>query len=147
MLNPYETRRRRRGGAMRNRFEGRVAVVAGGTGGLGRAVSLAFLEEGGNVEVTYVVPEEWEALKEAAGVKRGALNGHEVDVTDEKAVNGLMQKIVAEQGRLDVLVNAVGGYAGGVKLWEMETQVFEKMMALNLQTGYALTRAAGRVML
>jgi NAD(P)-dependent dehydrogenase (short-subunit alcohol dehydrogenase family) len=145
--NAYAQAAQRGRNEMGGRFEGKVAVVAGGTGGLGRAVSLAFLEEGGKVEVTYVVPEEWEALKEAAGAKRRALNGHEVDVTDEKAVNGLMQKIVAEQGRLDVLVNAVGGYAGGVKLWEMETQVFEKMMALNLRSGYALMRAAARVML
>ena len=133
---------------MNGRFEGKVALVAGGTGGLGRAVSLAFLGEGARVEVTYVVPGEWAELQDVvAKLGGGALKGHEVDVTDESAVNGLVEKIVEAQGRLDVLVNTVGAYAGGLRLWEMETRVFEQMMALNLRSGYALARAAARAML
>jgi NAD(P)-dependent dehydrogenase (short-subunit alcohol dehydrogenase family) len=133
---------------MNGRFEGKVVLVAGGTGGLGRAVSLAFLGEGAKVEVTYVVPGEWAELQDVVAKLGGAaLKGHEVDVTDETAVNGLVEKIVGAQGRLDVLVNTVGAYAGGLKLWEMETRVFEEMMALNLRSGYALARAAARTML
>ena len=133
---------------MNGRFEGKVALVAGGTGGLGRAVSLAFLGEGAKVEVTYVVPGEWAELQDVvAKLGGGALKGHEVDVTDETAVNGLVEEIVESQGRVDVLVNTVGAYAGGLKLWEMETRVFEQMMALNLRSGYALARAAARTML
>jgi len=133
---------------MNGRFEGKVALVAGGTGGLGRAVSLAFLGEGAKVEVTYVVPGEWAELQDVvAKLGGGALKGHEVDVTDETAVNGLVETIVEAQGRLDVLVNTVGAYAGGLKLWEMETQVFEQMMTLNLRSGYVLARAAARTML
>jgi len=133
---------------MNGRFEGKVALVAGGTGGLGRAVSLAFLGEGAKVEVTYVVPGEWAELQDVvAKLGGGALKGHEVDVTDETAVNGLVETIVEAQGRLDVLVNTVGAYAGALKLWEMETQVFEQMMTLNLRSGYVLARAAARTML
>lgn len=133
---------------MNGRFVGKVVMVGGGTGGLGRAVSLAFLGEGAKVEVTWVVPEEWAELKEVVGKLGGsALRGHEVDVTDEAAVNGVVEGIVAEHGKLDVLVNTVGGYAGGLKLWEMETKAFEKMMALNVRSGYALTRAVTRAML
>jgi NAD(P)-dependent dehydrogenase (short-subunit alcohol dehydrogenase family) len=133
---------------MNGRFDGKVALVAGGTGGLGRAVSLAFLGEGAKVEVTYVVPGEWAELHEAAGkLGRRMLEGHEMDVTDEAAVNGLVEKLVVERGQLDVLVNAIGAYAGGVKLWDTETRVFEKMMALNVRAGYAVARAAVRTML
>jgi NAD(P)-dependent dehydrogenase (short-subunit alcohol dehydrogenase family) len=39
------------------------------------------------------------------------------------------------------LVNTVGGYAGGVTLWELETKVFDTMLSLNLRSGYALARA------
>jgi len=124
---------------MNGRFAGQVVMVAGGTGGLGRAVSLAFLGEGAKVEVTYVIPEEWAELQElVAKLGGGALKGHEVDVTDEAAVDRVVDGIVAEHGKLDVLVNTVGGYAGGVKLWEMKTEVFEQMMALNLRPGYTL---------
>jgi NAD(P)-dependent dehydrogenase (short-subunit alcohol dehydrogenase family) len=40
------------------------------------------------------------------------------------------------------MVNTVGGYAGGVKLWDLETRTFDQMLALNLRAGYALARAA-----
>lgn len=128
-------------------FAGKMALVAGGTGGLGRAVSLAFLEEGARVAVTYRRQEELDALKKAASAKESALEGHRVDVTDEAAVGQLIEGIVAQHGRLDALVNTVGGYAGGTKLWELDTKVFEQMLALNLRSGFALGRAAARTML
>jgi len=132
---------------MSARFEGKVVLVAGGTGGLGRAVTLAFLEEGAKVVATYRKQEELDALKITAGVNTAQLDGFAVDVTDEAAVRQLIEKIVGKYRRLDAAVNAVGGYAGGVKLWELETKVFEQMLALNLRSGYALSRAAVRAML
>jgi NAD(P)-dependent dehydrogenase (short-subunit alcohol dehydrogenase family) len=126
----------------------KVVLVAGGTGGLGRAVSLAFLAAGGRVTVTYRKRDEFDALTKLAGGDGGArLEGFETDVTDEAAVTLLVGGIVGRHGRLDVLVNTVGGYVGGVKLWELDTKIFEQMMNLNLRSGYALARAAVRVML
>jgi NAD(P)-dependent dehydrogenase (short-subunit alcohol dehydrogenase family) len=128
-------------------FEAQVILVAGGTGGLGRAVSLAFLEEGASVVVTFRGQEELDELKRAAGTKSGRVEGYLVDVTDEASVRQLIENIVRKYGRLDALVNVVGGYAGGTALWDLETKVFDQMMALNLRSGYALSRAAVRVML
>ena len=125
-------------------FSGTVALVAGGTGGLGRAVSLAFLKEGAELIVTYQKDQEFEDLKKAAGTKASGLVGRRVDVTDEAAVQQLVEGIVAERGRLDVLVNAVGGYVGGIKLWELDTRVFDQMLALNLRSGYVLSRQKRR---
>jgi NAD(P)-dependent dehydrogenase (short-subunit alcohol dehydrogenase family) len=124
-----------------------IVVVAGGTGGLGRAVSLAFLERGARVAATYRNQQEFDGLKAAAGTRAASLEGHRVDVTDEAAAGQLIESVVTRHGRLDVLVNTVGGYAGGVKLWEMDTKVFDQMLSLNLRSGYALARAAARVML
>jgi NAD(P)-dependent dehydrogenase (short-subunit alcohol dehydrogenase family) len=132
---------------MNLKFGEKVVLVAGGTGGLGRAVSLAFLEEGATVVVTFRKKEELDALKIAAGVSAARLAAFGVDVTDEAAVGQLVDKILAQHGRLDVLVNAVGAYAGGTKLWELEAKVFDQMLALNLRSGYALSRAAVRTML
>ena len=129
------------------RFKGKVVLVAGGTGGLGRAVSLAFLEEGAKVVVTYRQQKEFGALKSEAGANGSAIEGHGVDVTDETAVRQLLANVLAEHGRLDALVNAVGAYAGGVNLWDLETKVFDQMLALNLRSGYALLRAAIPAML
>ncbi len=126
---------------------GRVVLVAGGTGGLGKAVSLAFLEERAKVVVTYRSAEEFAALQTAAGENAASLMGHVVDVTDEGAAAELVHGIVAQHGRVDALVNTVGGYAGGVSLWEMETAVLDRMLALNLRSGYALVRAVLPAML
>ena len=125
----------------------RVVLVAGGTGGLGRAVSLAFLEEGARLVVTYRKQEELDTLKKLAAGNDSQLEGYDVDVTNEAAVSQLVEGIAGRHGRLDAMVNTVGGYAGGVKLWELDTKVFDQMLALNLRSGYALSRAAVRVML
>jgi len=125
----------------------KIVVAAGGTGGLGRAMSLAFLNEDAHVVVTYRKQEGFDALKNLAGRYGSRLEGYRVDATDEAEVGKLIEGVVARHGRLDAMVNTVGGYAGGVKLWELDTKVFDQMLALNLRSGYALSRAAVRVML
>jgi len=132
---------------MSARFSGRTILVTGGTGGLGRAVSLAFLEEAATVAVTYRRQEGFDALRNAAGASAARLEGHRVDVTDEAAARELIESVIAQTGQLDAVVNTVGGYAGGVKLWEMDTKVLDQMLALNLRSGYALSRAAVPAML
>lgn len=132
---------------MSAKFGGKVVLVAGGTGGLGHAVSLAFLEAGAKVAVTYRAKEGFDALNSAAGKAGTELEGYSVDVADEAAVRQLVEKIVGKYRRLDAMINTVGGYAGGTKLWELETKVFDQMLAMNLRSGYALSRAAVRAML
>jgi NAD(P)-dependent dehydrogenase (short-subunit alcohol dehydrogenase family) len=128
-------------------FSGKVAVVAGGTGGLGRAVALAFQQQGAQVVITYRKQADFDVLRSAADGGGLRLDGHRVDVTDEAAVTTLIESVATRYGRLDALVNTVGGYAGGTKLWEVKTDVLDRMLMLNLRSGYALSRAAVRVML
>lgn len=132
---------------MTGRFRGRVALVAGGTGGLGRAVSLALLDEGADVVVTYRVDEELERLRKDSGENGSRLHAERTDVTDEAATRALVGGVVARLGRLDFLVNAVGGFAGGSKLWESDEKVLDRMLDLNLRSGHALSRAAAPAML
>lgn len=136
---------------MTERFQGKAVLVAGGTGGLGRAVSLAFLNEGAAVHVTYRSEEEFTALQGSVGqsvhssglkeapVLHGVapLYGHRVDVTNEQQTAALLEKFA----RLDVLVNTVGAYAGGSPLWQTGLDVFERMMTLNVRSGFVLARA------
>ena len=125
----------------------KMALVAGGTGGLGRAVSLVFLKQNYKVAVTYQRRDEWDALRSAAGVNEQNLEGHRLDVTDETAVAGLLENLLGKHGHLDALINTIGGYAGGVSLWELDTRVFDLMLALNLRSGFVLARAVAPVML
>ncbi|HWX53061.1 MAG TPA: SDR family NAD(P)-dependent oxidoreductase [Verrucomicrobiae bacterium] len=132
---------------MTNNFTGKVVLIAGGTGGLGRAVSLAFLGEGATVAVTYRAQEEFAALRKAAGARAASLEGLAVDVTDDPATRELAGKLVAGHGRLDFLVNAVGAYAGGTALWETDSGLLDRMLAANVRSGYALARAVAPVMI
>lgn len=132
---------------MNPRFSGSVALIAGGTGGLGRAVSLAFLEDGADVVVTYRKNEEYLALTKDSGKHSSRLTGHQVDVTDEAAVRQLIDTVLAKHGRVSILVNSVGAYAGGTKLWEIKPNVFELMQTLNLRSGYVLSSAVVPAML
>ena len=123
-------------------FHDKVVLVAGGTGGLGREVSMAFLEAGATVLVTYVVPEEFAALVSAAErTGTTAPAGANVDVTDEPATRKFIDEIVGKHGRLDVLVNTVGGYAGGTNLWDVDARTYDRMLNLNLKAGFVLARA------
>jgi NAD(P)-dependent dehydrogenase (short-subunit alcohol dehydrogenase family) len=123
-------------------FHGKIVLVAGGTGGLGREVTMAFLEAGATALVTYVIAEEYAAL-ESASQRIGATPpvGFSVDVTDAQAVEKCVAEILGKHGRLDILVNAVGGYAGGTSLWEIDLHTYEKMLQLNLKSGFVLARA------
>ena len=131
---------------MNTRFSGKVVLVAGGTGGLGRAVSQAFLEEDARVIVTYRNREEFADLADAVGTS-SPIEGYAVDVTDEAVVGQFVERVIAKQGRLDALVNTVGAYAGGVKLWDLDTKVFDRMIALNIRSGLLLSRAVVPAML
>jgi len=121
-------------------MNGKFALVAGGTGGLGKAVVLAFLNAGAKVAVTYVKEEELAALQSAAGKTAASLTACKVDVTDDTSVREAIGNIGTADGRIDVLINTVGGYAGGLKLWETDPRVFSQMLDLNLRSGYLLAR-------
>ena len=132
---------------MGERFAGQVVLVAGGTGGLGHAVSAEFFGEGATVVVSYRNQQEFDALRTEAGATASKLDGRVVDVTDDRAVQQLVADIVAKYGRLDAAVNCIGGYEAGSKLWEMDPKVLDHMLALNLRSGYVLARAVVPAML
>jgi NAD(P)-dependent dehydrogenase (short-subunit alcohol dehydrogenase family) len=132
---------------MAETYSGQVVLVAGGTGGLGQAVSIAFLEEGATVVVTYRRQSTFEALRQAAGAHAARLEGYSLDATNEAAIQQMVSSVAAKHGRLDGLTNALGGYAAGTKLWETEPKVFEQMFSLNFYSGYFLMRSVVPVML
>lgn len=129
-------------------FADKVVLVAGGTGALGREVAMAFLEAGARVAVTYRNAPEFEAFVGAAQRTGAALpEGARLDVTDVAAVDAYVAELAKRHGRLDILVNAVGGYGGGKNVWEASAADYDAMMALNLKAGFALTHAVVPVMI
>src|SRR6202000_2288666 len=124
---------------MADKFAGKVALITGGTGGLGRAVTLALLHEGASVIATYIKRDEADALKDAVG-QSALLELLPLDASDEAACRALVDGITARHGRLDILVNTIGGYAGGKALWEIDPKTYQLMLMLNVQAGFNLAR-------
>ena len=119
---------------------GRVAVVTGGSGALGQSVVLRFLHDGGSVAVPWIVPEEWETLRTRAGDGAARLHGARVDGTNEGAFAAFVADVLARHQRLDVLVNTVGGFAGG-DLASTSLAEWRRMLDLNLTSAVIGCRA------
>src|SRR5262245_37809579 len=132
---------------MADAFASKTILVAGGTGALGRAVSTAFVRAGATVVTTFRTATEYQSLSDALAEKRTRLEGEQVDVTDPLAVSRFVAGVITRHPRIDALVNAVGGYAGDVKLWELETATLDRMLALNLRSFHALVRAVVPILL
>jgi len=129
-------------------FHDKIVLISGGTGGLGREVTMAFLEAGASVMVSYKRAEEFAAIVSSAErVGAKPPDGAAVDVTDAAAVAKFVAGMVTKYGRIDILVNTVGGYAGGTNLWEVDPRVYDQMMQLNLKAGFVLARVIVPVMI
>src|SRR5499427_7509192 len=120
------------------RFEGKVAIVTGagcvGPGwGNGRATAVRFAEEGAKV---IAVDRELARLSETlklAGEARGSIRIVQSDVTDSKSIAAMVAEAMTAFGRIDVLVNNVGGSAPGGPV-EMDEDVFDAQVDVNLKS-------------
>jgi len=118
-----------------------VALVTGGTGALGSAIVRRLLADGGLVAAPYVVDKERERLLGAlSDGERARVEVERCDVTDGAAVDTLVAALMARHRRLDVLVMAVGGFAGG-RLVETDRATWDSMLAINLTSAFVAARA------
>ena len=121
---------------------GRVAIVTGGSGALGQSIALRFLKDGGTVAVPLIVPEEWKSLQGRVDKgQAGRLHGANVDlVHDEAGFGAFVADVLARYKGLDVLVNTVGGFAGG-DLASTSLAEWRRMIDLNLTSAVIACRA------
>jgi len=125
---------------------GRIAVVTGGTGALGQAVTLRLLADGASVAVPYAVEKEREQLAQrVAAADRQRLILKPADVIDVKAMTAFADEVVTARGKIDVLVAGVGGFAGG-SLLETDLETWKRMLDLNLTSAFSVARAVVPVM-
>jgi NAD(P)-dependent dehydrogenase (short-subunit alcohol dehydrogenase family) len=120
---------------------GRVAIVSGGTGALGQSVTSRLLSSGATVWVPYIVPAELEVLKSRLGSSAGTrLHCIHADVTDEQAFGEVVRAVGDAHGRIDILVNGVGGFAVG-DLGSISLTEWDRMLKLNLASAVIGCRA------
>lgn len=125
-----------------SKVENKIAVVTGATGGIGFEVAKRLGTDGYTVILNGIEDEAGaEKLKELqdAGVNAEYFG---FDVTDENAVNAHIKNIGEKYGKIDVIVNNAGGLGGRSRFEEMTTEFYRKVMALNLDSTFFVSRAA-----
>ncbi|MFA7602936.1 MAG: SDR family oxidoreductase [Novosphingobium sp.] len=128
-------------------FSGRVAIVTGGATGIGYATALQLARLGASVVICSRTADELEAA--AARVAKASGNtclAVPTDVKSEDACIALVERTMAEFGRIDVLVNNAGGTRMG-PLESIPTRGWDSIFDLNTKSAYILTREAGRHMI
>lgn len=120
----------------------KVAIITGATGGIGFEVAKRLGEDGFTV-ILNGIDDEAGAEKVKALKDMGIDASYRgFDVTDDNAVNTNVQEIGAQYGKIDVLVNNAGGLGGRSRFEEMTTEFYRKVMALNLDSTFFMSRAA-----
>jgi NAD(P)-dependent dehydrogenase (short-subunit alcohol dehydrogenase family) len=128
------------------RLKDKVAVVTGAAHGIGAAIAERFAEEGAILVLLDIDAQGLKRTAEAVtayGPKPLTLT---VDVTEEQPVAEAFAQIEATHGRIDVLINDVGG-SRNMKLWEMTVDAWDFTIKLNLRSAFLCTRAALRLMM
>jgi len=115
-------------------LEGKTILITGANGGLGQAVTRAFLDAGANVGGVS------QAIRDSdfPGPTFIALPG---EVSSAAAAAGVVQKVIGRWGRLDALVHLIGGFAGGQRVDETDDETLDRMLAMNLRAAFYFIRA------
>ncbi len=121
---------------MKRLLEDKICIVTGASRGIGAAICSRFLEEGA---VVYALSRTQPEHSEGA-------SWLSCDVSDEASVEAAVAKVMAEKGRIDVLVNNAGITRDGL-LMRMKTEDWEAVLATNLSSAFFLSRAVVRTML
>lgn len=134
---------------MSNSLKGKVALVTGGSRGLGAVIAEALADEGADVAITYVASQDKAeavvAKLRAKGVRAFALRSDQADLT---AAKPLVDAVVAEYGRLDILVNNAAVVAKGQQVDDpaLDTATLDHQWQVNVMGAVATTRAAAPVL-
>lgn len=125
-----------------SRLEGKVALVTGGSRGIGAAIAMRLGNEGADVALTYARshPKARAVVSDLEAVGRRGL-AIAADNTDPAALEAAVEQTVAAFGRLDILVNNAGIFSAGV-LDTLTLRDFDAAMAVNVRAVFIASRAA-----
>lgn len=121
-------------------FKDKVTVITGATGGLGYAVTRDFLNVQAKVAVTFTNEVSLDSLKAKLRPQNGQWIAIKTNVLDISSVKSMVEQVVKKFSRLDILINLVGGFLGGVSIAETTEAQWDNMMNLNLKSTFLCCR-------
>ncbi len=128
-------------------LQNRIAVVTGASGGLGQAIAKTLAAAGAKIAVHYNKDQQGAlAVVHEIQAKGGQAEAFAADVTDSKAVDGLMREVEKRFGGLDILVNNAGMDGPRALVGDDDPRIWEKVVVVNLLGPYYCARAAIAVM-
>lgn len=128
-------------------LKGKTALVTGGYKGIGRAVAETYAEAGAHVAVVARnLLGCQEAAREIAGKYGVRTVGKSLDVNDSKRVDGVVQEIAGELGRIDILVNSAGIPGSEKPVLKMTDANMDEVMNVDFRGTFFVSRAAAQVM-
>lgn len=128
-------------------LHGKVAVVTGAARGLGRQSALALAEAGADVAICDLLPAEGEQTSsEIKALSRRALFA-EVDASQVDQANAFIAQVIADLGRIDILVNNVGIGSSGRSLENEEEDSWHRIIETNLSSMFYMARPVARHMI
>lgn len=128
-------------------LDGKIAVVTGGSRGIGKAVCLRLASLGATVVVNYVSrPDAAEATVAAIKAAGGKAAACQFNVADAEQVQAAFKKILADFGRVDILVNNAGITRDGL-IAMMKEQAWDEVLDTNLKGAFNCIKAASRPMM
>lgn len=119
-----------------------VAVLTGGTGGLGQEVARRLADRGFDLAISYLMPEQADSIEAELGLGEDRLLLQRCDCSDPAATAAFVDGAVSRFGGINVLGCLVGGWSGGRDVEETDDVRFERMIDLNLRTAFNAARAA-----
>lgn len=130
-----------------NRLHGKAAIVTGGNTGIGRAVALAYADEGADVAIAWIAREP-DAHATVREIEKRGRRGLAVrtDVTEERDVQALTATVSETFGRIDVLVSNAG-IQKAQPLTETSVEDWDRMIAVHLRGAFLCCRAVAPVMM
>ncbi len=124
-----------------------VVIVTGAAGNLGRAVAQAFQAKGARLVVVDRAPDRLQRLFPDLVDSPDHLLATSVDLTSADAVAAMVEQAVERFGRVDILVNAAGGFRAGTALHEMPLKTWDFLLGLNARTVLIASQAVAPHML
>lgn len=117
-------------------FSGKIALVTGGSGAVGSTLLDFFTFHGASTVGTYLS----ESSLDSSRPKSGKADLYRCNTMNNAEVVSLVNTIAKKYGRIDILVNTVGGFIGGKSVVNLEEEEWNKMFGLNLLSAFLITK-------